>query len=131
MICAHLGTEISEAELRKLMKTKPSGTAPANVAFLSDLGFRVRFFSSSLSELRELIEGGIPVIVLLWTESLSYWSDACMHSVVVTGFEEEAVLVHDPVFSNHPIQIPFDPFEMAWAYSRQLSIQIEQNPGDS
>ena len=44
MICAHLGTEIPEAELRRLMKTKPSGTSPANAAYLSGLGFDVRFF---------------------------------------------------------------------------------------
>ena len=125
MICAHLGTEISEDELRKLMKTKSSGTAPANVIFLSDLGFRTRFLSSSLSKLREFIKHRVPVIVLLWTELLIHWNAACMHAVVVTGFEPEAILVHDPAFKNYPIRIPLDQFEMAWAYSRQFSILIE------
>lgn len=131
IICAHLGVEISEAQLRRLMKTKPSGTSPANVAHLSSLGFRVRFFSSSLSELRQLIEQGVPVIVLIWTEPLAYWNDACMHAVIVTGFDAEVILVQDAAFSDYPIRIPVDQFEIGWAYSRQLSIQIERHSADN
>jgi ABC-type bacteriocin/lantibiotic exporter with double-glycine peptidase domain len=130
MVCAHLGTEVSEAELRRLMKTKPSGTSPANAVYLSELGFDVRFFSGSLSELRELAERGVPVIVLIWTESIAYWSDACMHAITVVGFEADALLIHDPAVANSPIRVSVDQFETAWAYSRQLSIQIELHVSD-
>ena len=95
------------------------------------VGLSRPFFSSSLSELRQLIEQGVPVIVLIWTEPLAYWNDACMHAVIVTGFDAEVILVQDAAFSDYPIRIPVDQFEIGWAYSRQLSIQIERHSADN
>ena len=50
-----------------------------------------------------------------------------MHAITVVGFEADALLIHDPAVANFPIRVSLDQFEAAWAYSRQLSIQIERS----
>ncbi len=64
------------------------------------------------------------MIVFLWTGVLQHWADRdgvdYLHTVIIVGWDADAILVHDPVLPDGPIEIPWAEFKDAWRYSRQL-----------
>lgn len=128
MVLAFYGYQVAESQLRALFKTRPSGTSLANVLLrLPELGYTASVYSASLFELERNIEKGIPCIVQVWTEHLSYWQSAWMHNVVVVGIEGDSVLVNDPAFPDAPQAIARSEFERAWAAADRLLIRIEKS----
>ena len=126
MILAFYGKELAESDLRDILRTKWSGTSPANAVYLSELGYFPTFLHSSFNELKRFLDQSTPVIVFLWTNCLSYWSASYMHSVVVIGMSEDIVVVNDPYFKDHPQQIPIAEFQRAWAAADNFLIRLQR-----
>jgi len=125
MVLSHWQVELSEAEVRRIIRTKPySGTHPVNLINLGELGFDGWPYEGTEYELRQRITSGEPVIVFLWTGALQHWTDRegidYLHTVIIVGWDNGAVLVHDPVLPTGPIEIPWAGFSDAWRYSRQM-----------
>ena len=125
MALAYWQLEISEADVRRILRTRPySGTHPVNLIHLGDLGFDAWPYEGTEQELRQRIANGEPVIVFLWTGVLRHWVDRegidYQHTVIVAGWNDDAVLVYDPALSVGPIEVPWAEFNDAWRYSRQM-----------
>lgn len=134
MVLSHHRVEISEVEARRILKTKPySGTHPVNLLRLSDLGFDGWPYEGTEAELRQRISSGLPVISFLWTGALHHWTRYggvdYIHAVVVVGYTEDMVSVHDWVMDDGPIEISWVEFKESWQYSRQMMAVIETHVG--
>lgn len=126
MVLAYHHIELTEADLRRLLKTRPGiGTHPVHLRNLESLGVASTWpYPSTLDELKRSVEGGQPVIAFVWTGALRDVKDTegidYLHTVVVVGFSETAVLVHDPRLANGPTEISLRVFENAWKYADHL-----------
>lgn len=131
MILARLGQDLAEAELRALLKTRPStGTHPINFRNLETLGVEVVWpYPATLADVRRLVEAGIPVVVFLWTAALKYWPPAggidYLHTAVVAGFTETGLLLHDPKLATGPTEISIAEFLEAWKLADHLIAYIQ------
>src|SRR5262249_49338937 len=67
MVLAYHGQVRSEAELRQLLGTQPTGTPARNLMAIASLGFDVQLASSNLSLLRDALTAGFPPIVFIDT----------------------------------------------------------------
>jgi ABC-type bacteriocin/lantibiotic exporter with double-glycine peptidase domain len=129
MVLAHWQVELIESEVRRIIRTKPhSGTHPMNLISLGDLGFKAWPYEGTEYELRQRIASDEPVIVFLWTGVLQHWANQegvdYLHTVIVVGWNDDVVFVHDPALPNAPIEITWSEFKDAWQYSRQMMAVI-------
>ena len=125
MVLAFYGEHYSEGELRRLLKTRVTGTSPASVMLnLPDLGFDAYVFDASHSFLRQRITDHVPCIVHLWTGHLPYWRDSVIHAVVVTDIREDTILINDPMLETPGTAVPLDAFLDAWAATDHTLILI-------
>ena len=133
MVLSHWKVDVAEAEVRRIIKTKPfSGTHPINLFHLGELGFLAWPIEGAVDDLRLQISKGRPVIVFLWTGALQYWAELdsvdYLHAVVVAAWTETSVLVYDPALPEGPVEISWFEFKDAWRYSRHMMATIE--PGE-
>ncbi|MBN1877734.1 MAG: C39 family peptidase [Anaerolineae bacterium] len=130
MILSSWQVKVTEAEVRRIIKTKPySGAHPVNLLRLSAIDFLGWPFESTVDELRQRLDRGMPLIAFLWTGSLAYWAEQggvdYLHAVVVVGWTETSVWVHDPALPEGPTEISWAEFKDAWQYSRHMLAAIE------
>lgn len=125
MVLAYYGDQRQEPELRRLLKTRVTGTSPANVMLrLPDIGYEAVVVEASRSVLRTRIAAGEPCIAHVWTSSLPHWGEGVLHAVVVTEISEELVWINDPVLDSGPTAIPQDAFFKAWAATGHTLVLI-------
>jgi ABC-type bacteriocin/lantibiotic exporter with double-glycine peptidase domain len=115
MVLAFFGQQHTEAELRTLMKTGPSGTPVRRLTELTHLGFDVDFPMTDLAGLSAYLTSGVPPIALLCTAALPYWSQSCDHVAVVVGVDDSWVYLNDPYFDSAPQQVSHSDFLLAWS----------------
>jgi len=115
MVLAFFGPQHSEAELRKLMKTGPSGTPVGRLTELTHLGFDVDFPMTDLAGLSASLTSGLPPIALLCTAALPYWSQSCDHVAVVVGVDDSWVYLNHPYLDSAPQQVSHSDFLLAWS----------------
>jgi ABC-type bacteriocin/lantibiotic exporter with double-glycine peptidase domain len=126
MILALYHRDTSEAELRRLLKTRPGvGTHPLHFRNLETLGVVAAWpYPGTLDEVKRLVENGKPVIAFVWTGALREVKDTegidYLHALVVVGFAETTVFIHDPRLTHGPTEIPLSVFENAWKYADHL-----------
>src|SRR5258708_31127043 len=87
MVLAHYGDSRTEAELRLLLDTQPTGTRAGNVMRLSGAAFEVYLRPSNLVELQKVLAANQPPLVFLKTGSLEYWSIDIFHTAVLTRLD--------------------------------------------
>lgn len=120
---------VSEAELRRILKTKPRGTHLFNLLFLKDEKrwcLEVEISKGSPNELFAAISiHKIPVIVFVNTASLPHWDEMAYHVVLVVGYDEESVIINDPFFDEKEIQIPIENFIKAWGKNDNYMVLIK------
>lgn len=115
MVLAHLGQEMDESRLARLLKTRAFGTRADNVRLLSQLGYTVTFERGTEFDLRHWLERQTPCIVFLKTEALPHWQVEHAHAVVLVGLSGDAAYVNDPAFDSAPHTIALDRFLLAWS----------------
>lgn len=123
-------TAVSEAELRRILKTKAGGTNLMNLFFLKDekrWQLDVEIHKSTINDLcSTVLYQKVPVIVFVDTAPLSYWNESAYHVVLVVGYDEEAVIVNDPNFDRAEIRIPKEEFLQAWNLRRNYMVLIKK-----
>lgn len=124
MVLAHHGNVRSEADLRALLDTQPTGTRAGNLMRLSDSSFEVFLRSSNLTELQKTLAANQPVLVFLQTGSLEYWSMDIFHTAVLVGLDSSVAALHDPYFAAAPQMTSLQSFEKAWAQTGQFAAFI-------
>lgn len=119
MILEYFGKSLSEKDLRKFLKTKPTGTSPINIHNISSLGFEVGLFQSSIQEILSFLHQNIPPIVFIWREPI-------LHTVVVIGYNQNTnhLYINDPSESQGSKELDMTTFTEAWSYSNQLTATI-------
>ena len=124
MVLDYLGVQVTYDNLQKLLKVEPYGASAYNLHYLTPLGVMVDVDIRDLTLLKESIDSDIPVIALVKTGELSYWSQETNHVVVAVGYEEDRIFVNDPVFQSGPNLISAKEFELAWLGFDYLSAII-------
>jgi ABC-type bacteriocin/lantibiotic exporter with double-glycine peptidase domain len=125
MVLAYYGERRLESDLRRLLKTRVTGTSPANVMIrLPDIGFQATVTDASRAELRRRVDAGEPCIVHVWTTTLPHWSEGVVHAVVVTAIDDETVWINDPILDSGPTAIPLQAFLTAWSATDYTLILI-------
>jgi ABC-type bacteriocin/lantibiotic exporter with double-glycine peptidase domain len=121
MVLAHHGDTRTEADLRLLLDTQPTGTRAGNVMRLSGPAFEVSLRPSNLVELQKVLGDHQPAIVFLKTGPLEYWSMDIFHTAVLVGLDGLTVALHDPFFATAPQTTSLQSFEKAWAQTGQFT----------
>jgi len=119
MFLKYWGKSLSEKDLRKLLKTKPTGTSPINIHHISSLGFEVVLFQSSIQEILSFLHQNIPPIVFIWREPM-------LHAVVVVGFNQDTDhwYINDPSEIQGAKELDMTTLSEAWSYSNQLTATL-------
>lgn len=113
MVLSHLQRPVAYAKLIKLLQIGYAGAPFSNLHYLESWGLSVTIRQGDLATLRHYLTQGIPPIVFVATNELSYWHEATNHAVVIIGMDDEFVWVNDPGF-DAPITIPILEFDLAW-----------------
>src|SRR3972149_12214900 len=112
MALEYLGRPLAYDELLRLLGTTPYGTVTRHVLRLTRLGFSVVYREGTLVELYDWLDRRLPVIVLVKTGELPYWSYNTLHSVVVVGYDDSHIYVNDPVFDRIGLPVPTGDFDL-------------------
>jgi ABC-type bacteriocin/lantibiotic exporter with double-glycine peptidase domain len=125
MVLAHQNRPMSEGELVTILGTQSFGTPISHVSRLAAYRCQVTYRSFSTVELKDSLLAGMPVIARVWTGMLTYWSQESFHVVVVAGYDDEWVYLHDPAFADAPQAVSWDSFLAAWAEYDEAAVIIE------
>src|SRR6266851_1668624 len=121
MVLAQDGDLRTEAALRLLLDTQPTGTRAGNLMRLSGTALEVHLRPSNLVELQTVLADQQPPIVFLKTGALEYWSMDIFHTAVLVGVDSQTVALHDPYFATAPQTTSLRSFERAWAQTGQFT----------
>jgi ABC-type bacteriocin/lantibiotic exporter with double-glycine peptidase domain len=114
MVLAYWGQQKSEAELATLLGTTPLGTPAGRLVRLQQFGFQVSYAPLTFSLLQAEIDQNRPVILLVRTIFLDYWDVDTAHAVLLVGYNEQQVWLHDPAFAEAPQIASHDGLLAAW-----------------
>lgn len=114
MVLEYFGVSFRYEQLLPLLHIRSHGTTFSALRALTGLGVSVRIDSGEIANLQGYLIDGIPPIVFVNTGLLSYWTSQTGHALVVTGIDEQSVIVHDPAIREPNKHIPIVEFEMAW-----------------
>jgi len=114
MVLDFIGRPTNYDKILHLLKTTPYGTVASHLHNLSTLGVKISYREGDLSDLYRWLDQQLPVIVLVQTGELAYWSADTMHAVVVVGYDDHHFYLNDPHFPNSPIRVHQGEFDLAW-----------------
>jgi len=125
MVLAYLGRTVSESALNRLFEAEDFGVPGHRLRRLAQWGYRVRYESGTETMLRSLLDQRVPVVALVRTGFLDYWTEDVYHAVVVVGMDVSLVYLNDPWFDVAPQAVPRNAFLAAWVEMDCLSGAIE------
>lgn len=128
MALAHFGDLRTEAELRVLLDTRPTGTRAGNLMRLAGRAFEVYLRPSNLAELEKVLADNQPPLVFLKTGALEYWSMDIFHTALLIGLDAMTAALHDPCFATGPQITSLQSFEKAWAHTGQFTAFLRPRP---
>jgi hypothetical protein len=118
MALHHLGIEISERRLQKLLRVGPEYTPFSHLRYLEQLGLSVTLGSESDVEIfATYLAIGLPVIVGVRTLGWPHWdTEVTEHAVVVVGIDpdQDRIYINDPFFPGAPIEMQLITFQIGW-----------------
>jgi hypothetical protein len=124
MVLAHFGDLRTEAELRSLLDTEPTGTRAGNIMRISGPAFEVYLRPSNMADLQKVLAENQPPIVLMQTGALEYWNADIFHTAVLVGLDPVNAILHDPYFATVPQTTSLQSFEKAWSQTGQFTAFI-------
>ena len=124
MVLAHYGDMRTEAELRSLLDTQPTGTRAGNIMRITGPAFEVHLRPSNLAELQKLLAENQPPIVLMQTGPLEYWKMDIFHVAVLIGLDTVNAVLNDPYFATALQTTSLLSFEKAWSQTGQFAAFI-------
>lgn len=118
MALNHLGIQIEQARLRRLLRVGPEFTSFSHLHYLRRLGLSVTLGDQGDTSLFETyISLGLPVIVAAKTLNWPHWGEIITeHAVVAVGIDQahDLIYIHDPFFAEAPIEMDLLRFETGW-----------------
>jgi ABC-type bacteriocin/lantibiotic exporter with double-glycine peptidase domain len=118
MVLNHLGIQIADARLRKLLRAGREFTPFHHLSYLERLGLSVMMGQQgAVSLFATAIASGLPVIVGVQTLDWPHWDKVVTeHAVVVVGIDEghNLIYINDPFFPDAPIAMSMVAFEIGW-----------------
>lgn len=128
MVLKFFDISVDESELRTKLKTRFFGTHIINILFIKETyGIEAKIEFWSLEELKtHLDKFRTPCLALVWTEHLAHWKQACIHSVLVIGYDNEHVIINDPNFEEKDFYILYEDFISAWQVNDGLMVTFKQ-----
>lgn len=114
MVLAYWGQARSQELLSRQLGTDPDiGTPASHVLRLRFPSLGISYVQASVTEIRRWLEDRVPVVALVHTAELPYWSRPCAHAVVVVGMDQTGVWINDPAFDSAPILVSTGDFALA------------------
>jgi ABC-type bacteriocin/lantibiotic exporter with double-glycine peptidase domain len=119
MVLDYLGVRRDDAWLSNVLGATAIGAPFSSVEKLTDiLGLGVDLGENgALALFASFIDTGLPVIVAVDTDDFARWPYFSNHAVVVIGFDDDQVYVHDPALDDAPQEVEIETF--LWAWSRR------------
>jgi ABC-type bacteriocin/lantibiotic exporter with double-glycine peptidase domain len=130
MVLAHYGELRTEAEIRSILMTQPTGTRAGNIMRISSPAFEVYLRPSNIVELQKVLADNQPPIVFMQTGSLGYWNMDIFHVAILIGLDGVNTVLNDPYFGTAPQTASLQSFEKAWCQTGQFTafIRPRQKP---
>jgi uncharacterized protein YvpB len=110
-----LGISTTQPQLNRLLGLTEAGIAASHVKLLTQLAVNVLYASGDESTLRSALDRQQPIIVFLSTGDLPYWSANVQHAVLIAGYDDEQIYLHDPVFPAARQAVAWGDFLLAWS----------------
>jgi ABC-type bacteriocin/lantibiotic exporter with double-glycine peptidase domain len=121
MVLNYLGKPVAYRRLISTLEIIPTvGTPSSKIRNLARLGITVHYQQGTLERLRAHIEQDQPCIAFVQTAELPYRNDVTDHAVVVVGFDNQFIYLHDPEFAESPINVSYGDFDLAWLEHNEL-----------
>ena len=117
MVLSYLGLDHSEAEISRILGTKPFGTPIFAIQRLAHSNLRVIFQEWSVSELLTKLAARQTMIVSVRTGFLDYYyQEDFAHALVVVGaIQNDHFWVLDPFQTTGPLPVSWDGLLAAWS----------------
>ena len=125
MVLDYLGRPLDYDTLLRILGTTSYGTIARRVLRLTGPELNVIYSEGGLADLKAYLDRRLPVIVLVKTGELPYWTYNTLHSVVVVGYDDSHIYVNDPVFDQIGLPVPTGDFELAWLEMGNRYLVIE------
>ncbi len=125
MVLAYYGHSVAERELATILGTQSFGGPISHVTQLQQWGYHVTYHPITIIELKSYLDEGIPVIAWVWTGMLTYADKETSHVVVVTGYDDNHVFLHDPAMTKAPQVVVWDSFLAAWAEYDEKAVVVK------
>ena len=81
--------------------------------------------------LKQHLDQGNPVIVVVLTGALPYREDDNPHTLVVVGYDEKFVYLNDAKLQVAPVSVPWENFLTAWEDFGNFAAVIEREEPES
>jgi ABC-type bacteriocin/lantibiotic exporter with double-glycine peptidase domain len=118
MVLNHLGIQLGYQRLAKLLRAGPSFTPFSNLRFLASLRLSITLGEQGdVSLFAPYLDLGLPIVVGVKTLGWQHWgNEVTEHAVVVVGIDQaqNKIYIHDPFFSEAPIEMSLIAFEAGW-----------------
>jgi ABC-type bacteriocin/lantibiotic exporter with double-glycine peptidase domain len=106
MVLGYWGLPVSYQDLTRQLGTDPNVGTPASRALrLQSSTLSVEYSQADEAKLRDYLAQHVPVVMLVDTAELPYWSRRAAHSVVLVGVEGSMAYVNDPAFDIAPLSV--------------------------
>jgi ABC-type bacteriocin/lantibiotic exporter with double-glycine peptidase domain len=129
MVLSYLQVSATYKTLIKRLRIGYAGAPFRNLRYLESLGVSVDIRQGRLDMLRLHLKKGIPPIVFVATQELSYWNEGTNHAVVVVGIDEKSIYLNDPHFADAPQSVSIAEFDLAWFEMEEYYALIELKRG--
>ena len=129
MLLEYFGISASEEDVTKACKTTELGTTPSQLVKGSDiLGLDADALKyEDLEDLKHTLKSGNPVIVLLDAGILYGGIQGFGHFVVVTGFDSNDIIYHDPdIPDGQDARCSIEIFMQAWSALKCWAIKFQK-----
>ena len=118
MVLNHLGLTLNYARLAKIQRAGAEFTPFSHLRYLEQLGLSVLLeMQGEVSLFETYIAVGLPIIVGVKTLNWLHWGEITTeHAVVVVGIDQahDLIYLHDPFFTDAPIEMELLRFETGW-----------------
>jgi uncharacterized protein YvpB len=115
MALAYAGVNVTQRQLNRILGLTDAGTPASHIQRLVRFSVDVNYAGADDAALRALLDRALPVIVFVSTGNLPYWSADVQHAVLVVGYDDQYVYLHDPVFGAAPQLVTWGDFFLAWS----------------
>ncbi len=129
MLLKYIGTSAPEGDVAKACGTTELGTTPLQLVKGSEVfGFDADAMKyDDIDGLKSAVKGGNPVIVLLDAGILYGGIRGFGHFVVITGFDENNIIYHDPDISDGKnAKCSIESFIQAWSALKCWVIKFQK-----